>query len=163
MRYLILIMIFLTLGCSSNKKKQNTEEASSNKGEQEITIEKKYAVDFIKAELLSEVLEKAEKQDKWIYVDLGAKWCLPCRIMKQEVYTNKETVKILNENFLSYMVDIEKGEGPDLKLIFDIKSYPTLLIIDSKGKVKVRKESALSGTGLISFAKQALEMKVAKI
>jgi thiol:disulfide interchange protein len=163
MKYLLVIMLLVTFGCSSRKKIIDKEDNISNIEDIEKVEENKYAINFIKAELLSDVLTRAEKEDKWIYLDLGAKWCLPCKLMKQEVYSNKETVQIINENFIPYMVDVEKGEGPDLKLIFEIKSYPTLLFIDSKGKVKLRKESSLSGTGLISFAKEAIVMKGGKI
>jgi thiol:disulfide interchange protein len=158
-----LLLSITCFACKSKKQIAQAKESNSSielkKIEETTTEPTASAINFIKVSELSEVLAEAEKQNKWIYLDVGAKWCVPCQIMKKEVYTNKETVKVINDNFIPYQVEIDKGEGPDLKLIFEIKAVPTLLFIDSRGRMKLKKESALSHTGLINYAKEALALK----
>ncbi len=115
--------------------------------------------DFLNKEELGEVLELATKENKWVYIDIGAKWCAPCKLMKRDVYTNETTASFFNKNFISYLVDGENGEGPDLRIIFDVKSYPTLLFVDGKGRIKLKKESGLSNTGLMTWAQEAIKLK----
>lgn len=175
MKFLVYLIIFISIlqSCSSSKKiARNKEEkpkkeisiteikAEETKIDSNIILEpfeneKAFRFDFEKSALLGDVLAKAEKENKWIYIDMSAKWCAPCQIMKRDVYTNEEIADYFNENFITYLVDVEKGEGPDLKLIFEVKSYPTLLFIDYKGRQMLRKESALSASGLLIFGQEA--------
>jgi thioredoxin-related protein len=49
---------------------------------------------------------------------------------------NEEVGEVFNESFVNLKVDIEKdADGPELARLYKIKAYPTLLIIDSKGKL----------------------------
>lgn len=170
-------MIAILHSCSSSKKiAENNKEKSKkeislseknvdeNKVDTNIILEpfedeKAFRFEFDKSTLLGDVLARAEKENKWIYIDMSAKWCAPCQIMKRDVYTNEEIAEYFNNNFITYLVDVEKGEGPDLKLIFEVKSYPTLLFIDYKGRQMLRKESALSASGLMSFGMEAKRTK----
>lgn len=160
-----LLLLCWLAACKSSKKATSDIDPSIKKEEKidksEEEVAEPIAVQFFKAKELAEVLAEADKANKWIYLDIGAKWCVPCQLMKKEVYTNPETVKIINENFIPYAVEIDKNEGPDLKLIFDIKSVPTLLFVDSKGRVKLRRESGLSHSSLIAYAKEAIILKAA--
>lgn len=179
MKFLVYIIVLISFlqSCSSSKKivrnkeeKPKKEISSTEIKAEETKIdtnvilepfenEKAFRFVFEKSALLGDVLAKAEKENKWIYLDLSAKWCAPCQIMKRDVYTNEEIAAYFNENFINYLVDVEKGEGPDLKLIFEVKTYPTLLFIDAKGRQVLRKESALSIEGLKNFGDTAIRTK----
>lgn len=116
-----------------------------------------FKVDFDQSPLLSKVLDKAKSKNKLVYIDIGTKWCLPCQLMKEDVYTDDALGKYMNDNFINYLVDAEKGEGPDLKVMFDIKSYPTLLIVNDRGQVISKKTGAMYHRELRQMAKDALQ------
>lgn len=97
---------------------------------------------------LSEVLLKAEKEDKIVFIDMYADWCLPCKIMDEEVFNDQATADFMNANFINYKVNGERGEGPDLAMIYQVKGYPTHLFVDARGRVLERN---LGGMGLVSF------------
>lgn len=115
-----------------------------------------FKVHFENDKMLSDVLDKAKADNKLVYVDIGTKWCLPCQLMKEDVYTDVELGAYMNDRFINYLVDAEKGEGPDLKLMFEVKSYPTLLFIDYRGRVVARKTGAAYHRELKALAKEAL-------
>ncbi len=140
------VMIGMLSACSSNKSIPKKEIGSQNIG----------LVNFQDKVLLSEVLDLAKKKEKLIYIDFGADWCMPCQIMKSDVYTQAEVGELFNRSFINYNVDVEKGEGPDLKFIYEINELPTLLILDEKGRVLKRHQGGISSSGLIRFGQSVL-------
>lgn len=123
--------------------------------EDPISIDKKFAFDFVRSEQLTAVLDKADAEGKLVFLDVYTSWCLPCKMMDEDVFTNESTAGVINKDFISYKVDAEKANGPDLALIYEIKSYPTLLFLDPKGRVLERKEGAAYHTELIALADSA--------
>lgn len=81
----------------------------------------------------SEVLQKAKNENKPIFVDCFTVWCGPCKVMANEVFTQKMIGDYFNKNYVSTKVDMEKGEGIDLKKKFQISAYPTFLYLDKDG------------------------------
>jgi thiol:disulfide interchange protein len=150
---LLCLVIF---ACKSSKK---IRQAAPDKEKTDPPAVNKILFDFVDAPLLAEVLAEAKKEKKWIFMDIGAKWCAPCQLMKRDVYTHKETAAFFNKNFILYLVDGEKNEGPDLRIIFDVKSYPTLLFIDENGKPWLRMESGIGASALMEYGQSALVKK----
>jgi len=139
-----LLLLFSVSACSP-KMQPKSETASL------------YAFDFVDSEQLMPVLAQAKAANKFVFVDFYTTWCLPCRIMEEEVFTDKDLAGFINKHFISYRVDAEKGNGVNLATIFDIKAYPTLLFLDADGQVLVRREGAASQTLFRQLAEQTQE------
>jgi thiol:disulfide interchange protein len=99
-------------------------------------------VHFIKNETLANVLAQAKVQKKLVFVDVYTTWCLPCKIMDEEVFSKKQMIDYLNDNFISYKVDAEKGTGGAVALMYEVEAYPTMLFLDEKGTVLQKREGA---------------------
>jgi thiol:disulfide interchange protein len=82
-----------------------------------------------------EILSKAEKENKMIFVDFYATWCGPCKKLKKQTFTDKEVAAFFNENFINVAIDAEKGEGIGLSEKYLIEAYPTLLFLHPNGLV----------------------------
>lgn len=113
-------------------------------------------VDFMDSKLLGTVLERAEAENKLVFVDFYTTWCLPCQLMDEDVFPNKDIGDFMNENFISYKVNAEKGNGVNLRDLYQVQVYPTLLFLDTNGRVLVRKEGAAYHTELRNLGEQAL-------
>ncbi|NNF35889.1 MAG: DUF255 domain-containing protein [Saprospiraceae bacterium] len=133
MKFIVFIVLIMS-SCSSPKDVVETKDIM--------------LMNYESYPLLSEVLLKAEKEDKIIFIDMYADWCLPCKVMDEEVFNDKATADFMNTNFINYKVNGEKGEGPDLAVLYQVKGYPTHLFIDARGRVLERN---LGGLGLVSF------------
>jgi thiol:disulfide interchange protein len=85
---------------------------------------------------LEEAKKLAEENEQLIFIDCYTSWCGPCKKMAATSFMNEEVGEVFNERFVNLKVDIEKdADGPELARLYKIKAYPTLLIIDSKGKL----------------------------
>lgn len=82
-----------------------------------------------------EALKLAKKEKKNIFLDAYASWCGPCKMLKKNVFTQKEVGDFYNGNFINMAIDMEQGEGPKLAQKYKVQAYPTLLFINHKGEV----------------------------
>ncbi len=114
-------------------------------------------VQFQKSNSLMSVLEDAQTEDKIVFVDVYTTWCLPCRVMDEEVFTERSTARFLNSNFINYKIDAERSNGPTVAAIYEVQAYPTLLFLDSNGRVLVRKEGAVYHDELQALGNRALQ------
>lgn len=82
-----------------------------------------------------EALKKAKSERKLIFMDCYTTWCGPCKVMAEKVFTDPEAGEYFNSRFVNVKMDMEKGEGKELAKQFDIRAYPTLLLIQEDGTV----------------------------
>ncbi|MEW6003397.1 MAG: DUF255 domain-containing protein [Nitrospirota bacterium] len=59
-----------------------------------------------------EAFERAEKEDKPVFLSSGAIWCHWCHVMAKESFEDEEIIKILNENFIN--IKLDRDERPDI-------------------------------------------------
>jgi len=152
-KYLLVFIIATTViaSCGSSKKATKTKKPEIH---DELS---KYSLNFMRSEYLSDVLEKAHKDNKLIFVDMYADWCAPCKVMDEELYMNDDLADIINKDFISYKVNVEKGNGSHLGTIFNVKVLPTILFLDAEGNVLQRSDGALSHTKFLEMAGNSIE------
>jgi thiol:disulfide interchange protein len=85
------------------------------------------------SENFSSVLEKAKAEKKKIFVDCYTSWCGPCKMLASKIFTDLSVGEFMNSEFTNFKVDMEKGEGIELRKKFKVNVFPTLLILDSNG------------------------------
>lgn len=137
------------LGCSGSKKMDTVSTKSKDKK----------GLDFIASSSLTKVLEDAQNSGKIVFLDMYTTWCAPCKVMDEEVFTDPAVEALFDSKVISYKVDAEKGNGPDLALIYNVQVYPTLLFLDDKGREIVRNDGALGTTGFLELTRQALDQQ----
>src|SRR5688500_6445990 len=82
-----------------------------------------------------QVLAEAQRQNKPIYLDAYATWCGPCKMLKRDVFPDRQVGAYFNANYISVSVDMEKGEGIELAKKFGVTAYPTHLYFDPSGNL----------------------------
>ena len=63
-----------------------------------------------------EAFEKAEKENKPIFLSIGYSTCHWCHVMEHESFEDKEVAKLMNDNFISIKVDRE--EMPEIDHLY---------------------------------------------
>jgi thiol:disulfide interchange protein len=104
----------------------------------------------------NELLEKATKENKLIFVDIYAVWCGPCKLMAKNVFTQAKVADQFNAKFVNYMIDAEKGEGIMLAEKYQVASFPTYLFIDPSGKLVYKIEGAMTADKFSTEAETAI-------
>jgi len=64
-----------------------------------------------------------------------AQWCVPCRIMKREVFADKEVSNIINSQVIPVMIDVDNPGSAELIQHFKVRATPTTIVTDAQGKV----------------------------
>lgn len=105
----------------------------------------------------NDVLSKATKENKPIFVDCYTTWCGPCKWLSANVFVNPSVGGFYNANFVNYKLDMEKGEGKDFRTKYQIAAYPTLMYINGKGEVVHRAVGAMDTTAFIRLGETALD------
>ena len=106
---------------------------------------------------MNDALEAQKKEPKKIFMDVYTDWCLPCKLMTEEVYSRQDVGDFMNDNFVNYKVNAEKGNGPDMTVLYNIQSFPGLLFLDHNGRVLEQKEGAALQRELTEMANRALD------
>ncbi|MGH2624349.1 MAG: thioredoxin family protein [Sphingobacterium sp.] len=106
-----------------------------------------------------DILAKAKKSGKYIFVDAYTSWCGPCKLLKSKTFVEDKATVYFNDHFINYTVDMEKGEGPKLAAQWEVTAYPTLLFFSPDGKLLMRQVGFVNGDRLVAFGKQAKTKK----
>jgi thioredoxin-related protein len=103
----------------------------------------------------NQALNKAAQQNKPAIIIFSASWCGPCQKMKKEVYPSK-AVQPLHDKFIWAYLDIDESTNQKFVKKYDVRSYPTILILDAQEKIIDRSGSA-SPEDFASFLDEVLE------
>ncbi|HHS95782.1 MAG TPA: thioredoxin family protein [Phaeodactylibacter sp.] len=80
-------------------------------------------------------LEKAEKENKLVFLDAYTSWCGPCKKMSRDIFPKGEVGEYYNAHFVNVKMDMEKGEGLVLAKKHNVQVYPTLIFFSPDGRV----------------------------
>jgi len=105
----------------------------------------------------TEIVTKAKKEKKLIFIDCYTSWCGPCKKLSNEIFTLSEVGDVFNKYFINFKIDMEKGDGIMLKKQFHVGAFPTLLWVDSKGNIVHRALGYMAGDKLLANAETALK------
>ena len=104
-----------------------------------------------------EALQLTKEESKPIFLNISASWCGPCKRLKANTFTDPEVGKLFNTGFINVLVDGEAGEGILLAGKYEIRGYPTLIFIDSDGKLIAQTAGYRTPDQLIEIGKQVLD------
>ena len=126
-KLLILIIFFLSVSISSCKQKERkittmNDSTKTHKHTNKLINEKSpyllqhahNPVDWFPWG--EEAFEKAERENKPIFLSIGYSTCHWCHVMEHESFEDEEVAKLMNEHFISIKVDRE--ERPDIDNIY---------------------------------------------
>jgi len=113
-------------------------------------------IQFVEANW-AKAIEQAKKQKKMIFIDAYTSWCGPCRMLKQNTFTDKAAGDFFNKHFINIALDMERGDGLAFAEKYQIRAYPTLLIMDPEQKSVSVSEGYINPAQLIEFGKYVID------
>ncbi len=103
-----------------------------------------------------QALEKAKAENKLLFIDGYAVWCGPCKQMAKTVFMEEEVGAYFDENLVALKVDVERGEGPEIKRKYGISGLPGYVFIDGDGAVVYRFMAAMPKDKFMNEVKLAV-------
>ena len=82
----------------------------------------------------AEALVQSEKDKRYVLADMSAIWCPACRKLNRDVLADSNVKTVINQHYIYTRLEYETDEGKQFMQRHDLKGFPTLLILDSKGK-----------------------------
>jgi thioredoxin 1 len=104
-----------------------------------------------------EVLDKAKTEHKYIFIDIYATWCGPCKMLRNETFIKKRAGAFYNDRFVCAAFNGEAGDGVMLAKKLGVHAYPSLYILDSNGNVIGASVGYISAKELVKFGKQLVQ------
>jgi thiol:disulfide interchange protein len=147
----ILIIIAVVVFAFLPKPNNNLIPAAGN-------LNGEKGIQFVEPNL-AKALQEAKKQKKLIFVDAYTTWCGPCRMLKQNTFTDKAVGEFFNKNFINIALDMERGDGLAFAAKYQIAAYPTLLIINADQTSTSVTEGYMPPAQLLEFGKSVLAQK----
>lgn len=117
----------------------------------------------------AQLKEKAKAEHKYIFMDVMATWCGPCKAMERDVYPQKEVGDFFNGKFIAVKVQNDQTKNDDsyvrswyadsrqISSQFNITALPTLMFFSPDGDLLYKTEGGQSADDLIASAKTALD------
>lgn len=99
-----------------------------------------------------DIIAKAKKEKKLVFIDAYAAWCGPCKMMEKNVFTQKSVSDYYNTNFVNARFDMEKGEGRDIAAKYGVRSYPTYLFLNGEGELVLQNTGYMEGSLFVAMA-----------
>nr|WP_319998223.1 thioredoxin family protein [uncultured Draconibacterium sp.] len=81
------------------------------------------------------VRELANNSGKNMLLFFSGEWCVPCRIMKREVFADKEVMKAINSQLIPVMINVDNLKAEELVKQYKIGGIPITIFTDYQGKV----------------------------
>jgi len=138
-------VLILFASCGKNRVKKTSG----------LHITKTGKVDFYEGDF-GLLLDKAAANQKPIFVDVYADWCLPCKQMDKFVFTNDNLAKYLNDNFINYKMDSDGNQGDMIKAVYGVQILPSLIFLDNQGELLKLKEGYMDAKILLSECKSIM-------
>lgn len=104
-----------------------------------------------------QILEKAQQEKKFIFVDCMTTWCAPCKWMAKNVMTLPEVASFYNQHFINVKLDMEKGDGKVLAKKFSINAYPTFAFFTGAEELVWRAVGSCKADEFIALGQKVLD------
>jgi thiol:disulfide interchange protein len=102
---------------------------------------------------LEKALAKAKAENKLVLVDTYAEWCAQCKELDHKTWPQADVQAWLTQNAVPVRIDTDKVR-PDLAKKLEIRSYPTVILMDANGKELRRSLGFQPAPEMLAFLKK---------
>ena len=87
------------------------------------------------AEGMTEAEMLAESSDKNLMLFFTGTWCVPCKVMKRQVFADKQVASAVNSKVVPVIIDVDDPKSKEIVDRYKAGVTPITLFIDVNGDV----------------------------
>lgn len=95
--------------------------------------------------------QQAAHSGKPVILFFTAKWCVPCRIMKRNVWADEQVEALIKVWFTAVMIDYDDPNTAGIVGRYQVRATPTTIITDPHGLILQRTEGGMSKTVFLEW------------
>lgn len=99
--------------------------------------------------------QQATQSGKPIILFFTGKWCVPCRIMKREVWADKQVTASVNAGFIPVTIDIDDPDVAKTVNRYQVGITPTTIITDTQGNVLQQTQGKIGKSDFLALLGKA--------
>jgi len=80
-------------------------------------------------------LSKAAEEDRLVFIDFWTDWCVWCKRLDADVFSQDTVAQAMSE-IVCVSMDAESEAGAPVAKRFNVKAFPTLVLLNSDGSVR---------------------------
>lgn len=103
--------------------------------------------------------QKSVQTGKPMILFFTGKWCVPCRIMKREIWANPDVTQHVNQNFVPVQIDVNNEDSEEIMNGYKIKGAPVMIVTDANGNVLGWRAGKIQKQEFMNLLKSAVSLR----
>ena len=95
--------------------------------------------------------QQAAQSGKPIILFFTGKWCVPCRIMKRNVWADEQVEAVVKAGFTPVMIELDDPNAAETVSRYHVGVTPTTIITDPQGNILERAEGGMGKTAFLEL------------
>jgi thiol-disulfide isomerase/thioredoxin len=117
-------------------------------------------IDFIESISIDEAKALAVKQNKYIFIETYATWCIPCRKL-EKILQDPELAAYFNKHFVNVRINMDiSAYAAEYRDKFDVIFLPTMVMLNTNGVLRFKADRVLSKDDIKSIAEKVLNPNI---
>lgn len=87
------------------------------------------------AENYASARQQAADSGRPVILSFTGTWCVPCRIMKRQVWADEQVMQLVNARFIPVAIDVDNSENAAVLARYKIAGPPVTIVVDPQGNV----------------------------
>ncbi len=84
-------------------------------------------------------------------------WCVPCRIMKRNVFADEQVAAAVNSSFIPVALYADDPNSETAMLRYNVGNTPTTVVTDPSGKTLDQRQGGLGKTEFLAMLNACLQ------
>lgn len=101
------------------------------------------------------IFERAQREDRFVLLDLEAVWCHWCHVMEEVTYRDPAVIKLLQSKYITVRVD--QDARPDLSNRYEDYGWPATIIFTPDGKEIIKRSGYIPPPMMTSLLQAVID------
>lgn len=107
------------------------------------------------ADSYTDAQTQAVQTDKPVILYFTGEWCVPCRIMKRNVWADEQVMASVNSRFVPVAIDVNDPREADVLDRYNVSGPPVTIVTDPQGNVLQWRTGGIDKSEFLEMLKES--------